>query len=785
MRHPLRLVDRYMIREILGPFGLGLLIYTFIMLIHFLFQSAELIIRRGLPAATVGKLFLFYMPSILVLTVPMALLFGILVAIGRLSAESELTALRACGISLSSLYRPVLTFSLLLTLLTGFLSVYLLPRGNNALQQLRFDVVTQTVSQHVEPRVFVEEWPPYILYVFDNDAATKRWRGVFVANDASGAEHQVTIAESGTLLLGEDSERLVLELDSAYTHKIDFDRPDRYQMSFSGSTRQLLQDRFISDQRARVSATKGVRSMTLGELAERLRDPDTPLQIHNAARVEIHKKFAFPVACLVFGLLALPLGITRRRGGRSSGFALSVAVILLYYVMLSAGEDAAIAGRVAPWLAMWAPNLLLTAIGIALLLWRNRDRGLGVANLFAALRSRVSRRPAAERPATPRRSGAPRVVVRLPRPRIRFPNLMDRYVMRRFSGILLIAVLATMVLYIVGDLTESARHLFASDAGIGTILNYYKYFSLQIFFDIAPVAVLVATLVTFSLLSRTNEVTASKALGVSIYRLALPAVMAVSLVAIVCVALQLWVLPAANRKVGELYDQIRGRTSAARTYLRADRQWVFGRGRHIYNFQYFQPARGDQPAELARLQVFEFDESYRLTRRLFAQRALYTGDRWILSDGWLRTFSGASVVEYRPFSTPIRIELPETPDYFLTEVRPPEQMGYRELRRYVRDLRTSGQPVPELEVSLRQKIAFPLVTLVMAFVALPFAFRLGRRGALYGLGLAVVLCIVFYAVYAFFSTLGETGALPAVVAVWSPNAIFALLSAYLFLGVRT
>ncbi|MGH9382224.1 MAG: LPS export ABC transporter permease LptF [Thermoanaerobaculia bacterium] len=781
MRGPLRLIDRYLVREILGPFSLGLLIYTFILLIHFLFQSAELIIRRGLPAATVGKLFLFYMPSVLVLTVPMALLFGILVAIGRLSAESELTALRACGISLSSLYRPVLTFSLALTLVTGFLSVYVLPRGNNALQELRFEIVMQTVSQHVESRVFVEQWPPYVLYVFDNDPVSKRWRGVFVADGAEGQEHQVTIAESGTLLLGEDGERLVLELDSAYTHKIEFERPDRYNLSFSGSTRQLLQDRFLSDQQSKVSATKGVRSMTLSELEERIHDPDTPLQIHNAARVEVHKKFAFPVACLVFGLLALPLGITRRRGGRSSGFALSVAVILLYYVMLSAGEEGAIAGRVAPWLAMWAPNIVLTAIGLALLVWRNRERGIGITGLW----SRLSRRPKPIEAKGPRRRPVPKLVLRVPRPRIRFPNLMDRYVMRRFAGVFVIAVLSTMVLYVVGDLTESARHLFASDAGLGVILNYYKYFSLQIFFDIAPIAVLVATLVTFSLLSRTNEVTASKALGVSVYRLALPALMAVSLVAIVCVALQLWVLPAANRKVGELSDAIRGRTSAARTYLRADRQWVFGRGRHIYNYQYFQPPRGDQPAELTRLQVFEFDTDYRLTRRVFAQTARYTDDGWVLSDGWLRRFSGKAVVDFRPFSNPIRADLPETPDYFMTEVRPPEQMGYRELRRYVRDLRHSGQPVPELEVSLRQKIAFPLVTLVMAFVALPFAFRLGRRGALYGLGLAVVLSIVFYAVYAFFGTLGETGALPPAVAVWSPNTIFALLSAYLFLGVRT
>jgi lipopolysaccharide export LptBFGC system permease protein LptF len=144
-----------------------------------------------------------------------------------------------------------------------------------------------------------------------------------------------------------------------------------------------------------------------------------------------------------------------------------------------------------------------------------------------------------------------------------------------------------------------------------------------------------------------------------------------------------------------------------------------------------------------------------------------------------------NVTGYTRFQEPKIVRYPETPDYFDSEIRPPEQMRYGELKEYIHELRESGQAVPELQVELQNKIALPVTSLVMALVALPFAFRLGRQGALYGIGISIVLGIVFLGIFAFFSKLGEAGALPPAVAVWTPGAVFALLSGYLFLGVRT
>jgi LPS export ABC transporter permease LptF/LPS export ABC transporter permease LptG len=798
---PVRKLDRYLMTEILGPLGLGFVVYTFILLIRFLFQSAEMIIRRGLPVSIVGKLLLMTLPNIIVLTLPMSLLFGTLIAVGRLSSDSELIAMRASGLSLLTLYRPILLLSGMLTVLNTLLMVYALPWGNHALQELRLEIATQTVAQQVEPRVFYEEWEGKVVYVFEVPQGSKRWKGVFLAEAIpSTQKNQITTADWGEILVDPAGERLVLRLYNAIQHKVDLNAPDRYEISRHRRLDLVLDDQFTSEQKAKLSASKGIRELTLGELRDLARDPSVDAEQHNLARVEIHKKFSIPAACLVFGLFALPLGINNRRGGKASGFALSIGILIVYYVLLNNGEEAAHFGRMPAWLAMWLPNLLLAAFGIFLLVRRNRDKSLLLTRIDRWIREDVwggilrlrgirkaKRREVREErqrrheARQPREAGRPRLVLLLPRPRIVFPNIMDRYVSRLFSWVFLLVVLSGVSLFIIFDLSENFDDILKNKVGSAVMLSYYKYLSLQMFYDIAPIVVLVTTLLTFSLLSRTNEITAAKSLGMSLYRLSLSAVAAALLVTFFCGYLESSVLPASNEKVAKLKDRIHGKVTA-RTYRRADRQWLFGQGRYIYNYIHYDP----QQTSLQRLQVFDFDDQHRLARRLYAESARYVGDdAWVFNNGWARSFQGVDVTAYTRFQEPKIVRYPETPAYFDSEIRPPEQMRYGELKGYIQELRESGQSVPELQVQLEEKIALPVASLIMALVALPFAFRLGRQGALYGIGISLVLGIAFMAVYAFFTKMGAAGALPPSVAVWSPAAVFSLLSGYLFLGVRT
>ncbi len=793
-------IDRYLLREILGPFGLGLLVYTLILLVQQFFDFAEMIIRRGLPAATVGKLLLYSMPSIVVLTLPMALLLGVLLGVGRMASDSELVVLRACGVSLYRLLRPVLLFSLALGLLNTFLMFHVLPRGNTTLSRMLVDIATQTLGSQFEPRVFYNEFQGKVLYVFDAPPRGGDWDGVFLADAVPGGDEptNVVVARHGGLELADQGEQVILRLDDAIQHTYDFNRPDHYQTRRYDKLRQVIQDRFASGEREKLLSHRDPRSLDYSELEALARDPDRPVEQRRLARVNQQKMFSIPFACVVLGLLALPLAFNNRRGSKSSGFALSIGIVVVYHVMITQGEEAARVGSLSPVVAMWLPNLVLGLAGVFLIVVRNRDRSpiasllgrIAVPAWLAGATGRLLQERADRRARTraTRRGGETgqsgdrrrRIVVRLPRFRVIFPNLLDRYVLRRFGFVLGLVMLSGISLQVIFDFTQNIDDILKNHPATTVLLRYYKYQALQMAFDIAPLAVLVTTLVTFSLLARSNEVTACRALGVSLYRLSVPAVTGAVLVAIAATFLQAQVLPASNQKVTEAKDRIRGRPSQ-RSYRSADKQWMLGHGHFMYNFLSYDERR----QTIQRLQVFEFDEQHRLVARLYAAEAYHTADGWVMNGGWVRSFSGREQLDYQPFTAPVRIDIPEEPSFFAAEPRYPSQMSFGELADYVGELRDSGQPQPKYEVALQNKVAFPVGSVVMALVGLPFAFRLQRRGALYGLGMSIILGMVFLAIYAIFTKLGEVGALPAVVAVWSPSVLFSLLAVYLFLGVRS
>lgn len=780
---------RYVSRELIGPVTLGTGVFTSLLLLQLLYRLARMIIVNDVPVLQVGMLLLRSLPNILVLTVPMGLLFGILVGMGRLAADSELTAMRAAGISLTQLYRPIFRLSVTLMFVTGVLYLFILPRANSAVQLQFLEISANSPTKQVQARQFYEEWEGKILYVFDAPTDEDRWYGVFLAEDLPSGVTKVTTARSGELRLDVANDRLLLVLDNPVTHEVNLEDPERYDTTAFETSSQVLEDHFTANQRQKFGFSKDARSMTFEELlAQRARTRNSP-QLRRTAEVELHKRFAIPMVCLVFALLALPLAVSAQRSsGRSSGFALSVGIIVLYWILLANGEDAAVSGRWPVGPSIWFANAVLAVAGLFLLWRRNSDRTVfgDFGRLARFVRRLTSRRDRGAQSPERRATSAAKserqraLTVRLPHFSRGMPNLLDRYVFRTFLGIFSLVQCSLIAVFLISNLTETMGEILENEIAGEVVFDYFKYLSLQVFYDVAPIAVLLTTLITFGLFSRTNEITAVKALGISLYRLSIPAAVAAACVMLVSFALEAAILPASNQKVARLKDQIRG--EKIRTYRRADRNWLFGQGRYIYNYRAYD---ADAQA-LHNLQVFEFDENtFELTRRLYSARAQYIGDAWLFEAGWTAQFSGGKVLDFKAFDTPAIDAYPETPEYFESEFRRPSSLSYPELKKYITDIEGSGRSVPEMRIELYKKISNPVVCLVMALVALPFSFRLGKRGALYGAGFGVILGMVFFGVLAFCTTLGETGALPPAIAVWSPNVAFALCAVYLFLGIET
>jgi LPS export ABC transporter permease LptG len=314
------------------------------------------------------------------------------------------------------------------------------------------------------------------------------------------------------------------------------------------------------------------------------------------------------------------------------------------------------------------------------------------------------------------------------------------------------------------------------------VLGYFRYLVPLMVYQLAPLATLVATLITLGVMAKNNELIAFKASGISMYRLVLPLTLAGALVAGAMFLLDDSFLPYANQRQDALRNQIKGRP--AQTYFQPARQWIFGEGNRIYNYELFDPDH----QLFGGLNVFELDpQSFQIRRRIYATRATWepSQNTWALAGGWVRDFERGQVKRYAPFSVTSLPELVEPPTYFRREVRQHYQMNWRQLGQYIASLQKAGFDTSRLSVQWEKKFAFPLIAAIIVFLGAPFAFLVGTRGAIGGLAVAVGIGIVYWATAALFEAMGSVGQLPPFLAGWAPDAIFGFLAVYFFLRMPT
>ncbi len=778
----MRIIDRYICRQVFSHALLGLVVFTFVFFVPQLVRLMELLVRHSASPGNMALLFLTTFPGVLTFTLPMAALVGVLIGLGRMSADSELIALNALGIGLRRLLVPVGVLALGTALLTLAMTLWLGPAAVRTFRALEDRLRATQASFQVQPRVFDERFPHLVLYVQNVEAAATRWRGVFLAESGAESGSRLTLAEEAIVIADREQGKLEFHLGQGSTHEYSRREPNRYGVT------TFAQSDFpvgVADASAPRTVAPTNQERSLGELLAQ-RGPRW-----REARVEAHRRLAFPVACLVFALLAVPLGARPRRGGRAAGFLVALLLICGYYLLLSTGVGLARQGKLPPAAGIWAANLLAGLLGLALLPRLERSHGEGwlarSTDALAAWRQEAKAAPAASpRPQTgmfndlaPPQRAAP--LFRLGRT-AGFPQLMDLYLLRNFFFYFFLLLAGFVLLFEAFTFFELLDDIARRHAPFVVVVNYFRYLSPYLLYQLAPLAALVAVLITLGVMTKNNELVAFKASGVSLYRLALPLLVSGLALAAGLLLLDDTYLPYANQRQDALRNQIKGRP--AQTFYQPRRQWIFGEGSKIYNYELFDPDRN----LFGGLSVFELDPTtFQLRRRVFANRAHWEEQQktWILESGWVRDFDGKTVTRYVPFVVYNLAELDEPPGYFNREVHQYYQMNWRELRQYIRDLRQAGFDVAKLSVQWHKKLAFPLIAPIIALLAIPFAFLVGTRGAVGGLALGLAIGIVYWATSALFEAMGAVGQLPPLLAGWAPDAIFAFLGLYFFLKMPT
>jgi LPS export ABC transporter permease LptG/LPS export ABC transporter permease LptF len=787
----MRILGRYIFREILASAIIGTILATFVIFLQKVGALFEVMVRSSASSETVLQLFLLALPPVLPMTIPFGVLVGILIGLGRLSSDGEITALRAAGVSSRRVIWPVMTFAVLATSVAGACSLRWTPWAIRQSYAIVNRLFAAQLTAEIQPRIFEEQFPNTILYVGDvKPGPVTLWRDVFLA-DLTPPEQRptglrekaegprITVAREAIAIADPAHNRVQLSLKDASTHEIGRDGVGDHSSFPRG-------DQALEASPPRQEHARAFTEMNTGELSRYPREGPDSIE----ARIELHRRFALPLACIILALVGIPLGISSRKGGKSGGYVTAVFLAFFCYHLAFISLIGLAKQRAIPVpLAVWTPNASFLLAGILLLLRLERpgDRDLvgALKSIAAGLALRI--RPAAWVPQlslNPERQRGP-----LARNLPLLPQLVDTYILSKFLFYFLLLLSSFVMMTQVYTFFELLSDMVRNKIPMARMLTYLLFLTPKLIYDTLPVGVLVAVLVTFGVLTKQNEVTAFKACGVSLYRLAVPVLLLSVALSAGLFGFDYYYIPEANRIQDSIRNEIKGRP--VQTYLRPDRKWIFGSGPRIYYYKYLDP----NDNVMAGVNVYELEpQHFNLVRQIAAERAQWQPSlkTWIFENGWIRDIRepgdwshGGAESKLERFQVRTFGELNEPPSYFLKEVKQDKQMNFRELGTYIADLQQSGFDTVRLRVQLHKKFSVPLFALIMAMISIPFGFLVGNRGAMAGIGISIGVAIAYWGIGQLFEQIGNVNGLPPAVAAWSPDAVFSLAGLYLLLRMRS
>ncbi|MCU1284724.1 MAG: transporter, YjgP/YjgQ family [Acidobacteriales bacterium] len=775
----MRILTRYTLKEVVAHAALGAALFTFVIFMKNLGAILELIVRNSAPLPSVAELFFLTLPTAFTYTLPMSVLVGILIGLSRLAADSEVTAMRASGIGAGTFVSMISMFAVGVWLLAITNSVIIAPRSAAALVRLQDSLKNSQASFAVQPRVFYENFPNYVLYVQDVKSSGEAavWSNVFLADIRNPSAPRITIAERATVL-NEERNTIRLHLINGSQHETSPRSPEQYNISTFTETDIPIQLPTADPQKQREPPAA---EMLTTELLQKSNAGGAGAGRDRWYLTEFHRRLALPTACLVLALVGIPLGLSSKKGGKSTGFVLTIALVFVYYFILAAGVAMSRQGKVPPALGVWMANFVFGITGLVLL-WRVDRASLEVGTPIATVKAWIAAKLNPEEP-MPRveRRAAIRVQRAFSSPR-RFPLILDNYILRTFLLYLGLVLSSFIVLTLVFTFFELLGDIIKNRVPLITVADYLLNVTPSMIYIMTPLSVLIAVLVTFGLMQKSNELTAMKATGISIYRAIIPVLAIAASVSIALFFFDQFYLPYANTRQEAIRNSIKGKP--AQTSLRPDRKWIFGEQNVIYYYQHFDPDAN----EFASVSAFQFDPAtFFITHRVYATRAHWENDlkKWVFEQGWTRHFNGDQVDDYKRFDVTTFNQFSENPNYFKKEVKQSSEMNYTELQQYIHELQQSGFDVIRLRVQLQKKLAYPLIALVMAILAVPFSLSAGKRGALTGIAVALGIAVIYLVTSNFFEALGNVNQLPAALAAWAPDLLFGLVGGYLIFKVPT
>lgn len=526
---------------------------------------------------------------------------------------------------------------------------------------------------------------------------------------------------------------------------------------------------------AKQQQAKPYQEMLTQELLTYIRHTPKNTQEGTDSRIELHRRFALPVACFMLAMVGIPLGSSSRKGGRSAAYVWAIFLAFFcYYVAYIALTRLASSHSMQVEPASWLPNGAFAIAGIVMIARMespgDRDWLGNVRQMLMTLMSRISNKVAIRR-----ESVAARGI------KLAVFQILDSYVLSNFLFYFAVTLFCLVTMVQVFTFFDLLGDIVKNHISMSEVVKYHVYLTPNLIYSTLPIAVLVSILATFGVMTKNNEVTAFKACGISVRRLGVPVLLMSGAFSALVFAFDYSWIPQANLIQDRILNDIKGRP--AQTYLHPERKWIIHDYR-IFYIRYFDPSE----KVMAEPYVFELDpRSFHVVREISANRARWQQNinAWVWEQGTAKDLCGVDECKVQNFTATTFPEITETPDDFLKEVKQDKQMNYAELARYIGDLQQSGFDTVKLHVQYYKKFAVPVFALIMAMISVPFGFLVGNRGAMTGIGVGMAVAMAYLATGLLFDEFGNVNLLPAAVAAWAPDALFSVAGLYLMLRMRS
>ena len=775
----MKILSRYVFREMLASSLLATSLATFVIFLQSLPRLFDLLVRSA-KGWTVIKLLGLALPPILLLSLPFGVLVGILVGLGRLSSDNEVIAMRSAGVSSRIVVTPVLTFAFFAMALSATFAIWLNPLAIRTEYRILNKVAAEQLTADVVPRIFEDQFTSdnTVLYVQDVESGSGPvavWKGVFIADltppgerktglkVAQPGEPKVMVAREAEVVPDVAHNRLQLTMKDFSSHESNIH-------SIAKVYSHVLQPEPSKQQQA-----KPFSEMFTPELRAFIRRTPAKTQDGTEARIELHRRFALPIACLTLALVGIPLGTSARKGGRSAGYVWAIFLAFFcYYLSYITLTGLARSHSMRVETASWLPNAVFFIAGIVMIARMEKpgDKDvLGrVRQAFTGFASRISNGLSIRRESIGTRSV-----------KLGLFQILDNYVLSSFLFYFAVTLFCLVTMVQVFTFFDLLGDIVKNHIPMSEVISYHLNLTPSLVYSTLPLAVLVAVLATFGVMTKNNEVTAFKACGISVRRLGFPVVLMSGMLSSALFALDYSWIPHANQIQDAILNEIKGRP--VQTYLHPERKWIYHDDR-IFYIKGFDTS--EKVMELP--YVFELDpKTFHVVREISANRARWQENikTWVWEQGEVRNICGVDECNVQNFTATTFSEIAETPDDFVKYVKQDKQMNYAELANYIQSLRESGFDTIKLQVQYYKKFAVPVFALIMALISVPFGFLVGNRGAMTGIGVGMAVAMAYLATGLLFDQFGNVNLLPAAVAAWAPDALFSVAGLYLMLRMRT